>query len=213
MFKPLIVASALAAAPVGMASAQVSLISVNLSNVNIEIAKNLDLDLDKVPINVLLPISVAANVCGIDVAALGGATLGGDKPECNANNVTMATQLVSNLIGSGSAAQAPENSTGTEPGTADTTESGVTAEAPTGEATEPTAADTGQDAAEPSVDATAGETTPPSTSDGDATAAPQAETGASPEPVTETSDPASDPAADASADSGSEASQTDAAAQ
>ena len=46
------------------------LINVNLSNVAAEIAKNVNLDLSRVPITVQLPITVAANVCGVDVNLL-----------------------------------------------------------------------------------------------------------------------------------------------
>jgi len=83
----------------GAAWAQVSLITVNLENVNIEIAKNLDIALEDVPINILLPVSIAANVCGVDVAALGGGAIGSDENTCSASNVTLATQYVQNLIG------------------------------------------------------------------------------------------------------------------
>ena len=57
-----------------------SLINVNLSNIRAEIAKNVDLNLEDVPITIQLPITVAANVCGVDVnllsvnAASGGNT-------------------------------------------------------------------------------------------------------------------------------------------
>ena len=46
------------------------LINVNLSNVAAEIAKNVNIDLSRVPITVQLPITVAANVCGVDVNLL-----------------------------------------------------------------------------------------------------------------------------------------------
>jgi hypothetical protein len=49
-----------------------SLINVNLSNIRAEIAKNVDLNLEDVPITIQLPITVAANVCGVDVKSVIG---------------------------------------------------------------------------------------------------------------------------------------------
>lgn len=72
------------------------LVSVNLENIRAEIAKDLDIDLQNVPITIQLPVAVAANVCGVDVGALGGGQLGSDTPECSATNTTIATQYVTN---------------------------------------------------------------------------------------------------------------------
>ena len=47
-----------------------NLINVNLSNIAAEIAKNVNIDLSRVPITIQLPITVAANICGVDVNLL-----------------------------------------------------------------------------------------------------------------------------------------------
>jgi hypothetical protein len=47
-----------------------SLINVNLSDIAAEIAKNVNIDLSRVPITIQLPITVAANVCGVNVNLL-----------------------------------------------------------------------------------------------------------------------------------------------
>ena len=84
------------------------LVSVNLENIRAEIAKDLDIDLQNVPITIQLPVAVAANVCGVDVGALGGEQLGSDTPECSATNTTIATQYVTNSqTAAGDTASAP----------------------------------------------------------------------------------------------------------
>ena len=60
-----------------------SLINVNLSDIRAEIAKNVNVNLDDVPITVQLPITAAANVCGVDVNLL-SAQLGGGNNTCTA---------------------------------------------------------------------------------------------------------------------------------
>ena len=47
-----------------------SLINVNLSDIRAEIAKNVNVNLERVPITIQLPITVAANVCGVNVNLL-----------------------------------------------------------------------------------------------------------------------------------------------
>ena len=46
------------------------LVNVNISDVKAEIAKNINVDVSQIPVNVQVPVDVAANVCGVDVAAL-----------------------------------------------------------------------------------------------------------------------------------------------
>jgi hypothetical protein len=46
------------------------LINVNLSDIRAEIAKNVDVALERVPITIQLPVTVAANVCGVNVNLL-----------------------------------------------------------------------------------------------------------------------------------------------
>jgi hypothetical protein len=56
-------------APAGGAGME-SLISVNLSDIRAEIAKNVNVNLERVPITIQLPVTVAANVCGVNVNLL-----------------------------------------------------------------------------------------------------------------------------------------------
>jgi len=57
-------------APAAGGASLSNLINVNLSNIAAEIAKNVNIDLSRVPITIQLPITVAANVCGVDVNLL-----------------------------------------------------------------------------------------------------------------------------------------------
>lgn len=49
---------------------QSGLVNVDISDVKAEIAKNINVDVSQIPVNVQVPLDVAANVCGVDVAAL-----------------------------------------------------------------------------------------------------------------------------------------------
>ncbi len=103
------------------------LVNVNLENIRAEIAKDLDIDLQNVPINIQLPVAVAANVCGVDVAAIQGATVGSDTPSCNATNTTIATQYVTNTqsaTGDGTTAGASGGSDGASSGGSGSTDAG-----------------------------------------------------------------------------------------
>jgi hypothetical protein len=51
-------------------STQQGLVNVDISNVKADIAKNINVDVSQVPVNVQVPIDVAANVCGVAVNAL-----------------------------------------------------------------------------------------------------------------------------------------------
>lgn len=111
-----------------------ALINVNLENIRAEIAKNLNIDLQNVPITILLPVAVAANVCGVDVAAIQGANVGQDAGTCTATNTTLATQYVTNNTAAAPAsgndstgAAAAASTTGTAPA-----EGGASGTPPTG---------------------------------------------------------------------------------
>ena len=53
-----------------LAQQQSGLVNVNISDVRAEIAKNINVDVSQIPVNVQVPIAVAADVCGIDVNVL-----------------------------------------------------------------------------------------------------------------------------------------------
>lgn len=75
-----------------------SLISVDVSNVANNIAKNINVNVSQVPVNVQVPVDVAANVCGVAVTALGEAT---NVTSCKATSTSTALdQAVLAAIGS-----------------------------------------------------------------------------------------------------------------
>ena len=78
---------------------QDGLANVNLNNIRVEIARNLNVDVNRVPLSIMLPVTAAANVCGIDVNALTmSSQQQGGNPTCNATNSNMAFQYVQNQI-------------------------------------------------------------------------------------------------------------------
>jgi hypothetical protein len=54
-----------------------SLITVDVSNVANNIAKNLSVDVSQIPVTVQVPVDVAANVCNVAVSVLGTSGSGG----------------------------------------------------------------------------------------------------------------------------------------
>lgn len=63
------------------------LVNVNLEEIRAEIAKNVNLDLDSVPITIQIPITIAANVCGTNVNVLTVQVNAGDN-QCTAKAST-----------------------------------------------------------------------------------------------------------------------------
>lgn len=95
---------AVSAALTGHATAQTTgtsttpgLITVSLENIRAEVAKNVNLDLDKVPLTIQLPVDVAASACGVSVNAL-SAQLQNGQNTCSASNVSMVSQSVTNSV-------------------------------------------------------------------------------------------------------------------
>jgi hypothetical protein len=89
--------SAPAPATTGTLPPQTGLVNVNLSNIRVEIARNMKVDLEKVPINLQLPINVAANICGLDVNLLSKQS-STSQPSCTATNSSLAMQYVTNTV-------------------------------------------------------------------------------------------------------------------
>lgn len=85
------VKSAGSAAANGVTGVATSLVNVNLSNVLNDLALDLKIDKANIPINAQIPISVAANVCGVSINIL---SIGGGSPSkgCTAN--TASPELV-----------------------------------------------------------------------------------------------------------------------
>lgn len=100
--KTLAAASVAVAALSGSAFAQVNannLVSVNISNVANDIAKNLSVDVSNIPVTVQVPIGVAATVCGVQANVLASNNKGGEA-ECDATSTSQAlNQVVQRQIG------------------------------------------------------------------------------------------------------------------
>lgn len=68
----------------GASGAVNSLVNVNLSNVLNNLAVDLKIDKANIPINAQIPISVAANVCGVSINILSIGAGGGSSQGCTA---------------------------------------------------------------------------------------------------------------------------------
>ena len=103
-----------------------SLVNVNLSNVLNNLALDLKVDKANIPINAQIPITVAANVCGVSINILSIGAGGGSSKGCTANTtspeLTQAVQQQLAANGSvGGGAQTNTGATTTTPTTTPTT--------------------------------------------------------------------------------------------
>ena len=74
-------------------------VDVDLNRVRGDIARKLHVDANKVPVTLELPVTVAADLCGVAVNMLGAQRQpNGGKPNCLANNAERATDVVEPLI-------------------------------------------------------------------------------------------------------------------
>jgi hypothetical protein len=70
----------------GAASTATSLVNVNLSNVLNDLAFDLKIDKANIPVNAQIPITIAANVCGVSINILSVGAGGGSSQGCTAQN-------------------------------------------------------------------------------------------------------------------------------
>jgi hypothetical protein len=115
-----------------LAGGAVSLVNVNLSNVLNDLSLDLNIDKANIPINAQIPITIAANVCGVNINIL--SISGGGSPNCTANSISpelkqyIQQQLAANgSVGGGDQSQIPTNTqtpvtTNTTTNTTNTTE-------------------------------------------------------------------------------------------
>ena len=111
----------------GLADGAVSLVNVDLSNVLNDLALDLNIDKANIPINAQIPISLAANVCGVSINIL--SVSGGGSPNCTANSISpelkqyIQQQLAANgSVGGGAqTTTSPTTPTTTTPTTTTTT--------------------------------------------------------------------------------------------
>lgn len=68
------------------AGGAVSLVNVNLSNVLNDLALDLNIDKANIPINAQIPITIAANVCGVSINIL--SVSGGNQANCTATTTS-----------------------------------------------------------------------------------------------------------------------------
>ncbi|HET7606499.1 MAG TPA: hypothetical protein VFK28_10575 [Sphingomicrobium sp.] len=120
-----------------------SLVNVNLSNVLNDLSLDLDIDKANIPINAQIPISIAANVCGVSINVLSIGAGGGSSQGCTANSISpelkqyIQQQLAANgSVGGG--AQTTTGTTGTTTPTTPTTTPQPTEPQPTEPQPEPT---------------------------------------------------------------------------
>lgn len=84
----------------GAASSLPSLVNVNLSNVLNDLAVDLKLDKANIPINAQIPITVAANICGVSINILSVST--GGQANCTATTTSPElAQVVQQQIAAG----------------------------------------------------------------------------------------------------------------
>ena len=109
----------------GAAKGAVSLVNVNLSNVLNDLALDLKIDKANIPVNAQIPITIAANVCGVSINILSIGAGGGSSQGCTAQNgspeLTQAVQQQLAAGGSVGGGAQTSGSAGTTSGTATTT--------------------------------------------------------------------------------------------
>jgi hypothetical protein len=131
-------AQSVASAGADAVSSVPSLVNVNLSNVLNNLALDLHIDKANIPINAQIPISIAANVCGVSINVLSIGAGGGSSKGCTAQTTSPALeqavqqQLAANgSVGGGAQTNAPATgTTSTAPATASPTTTTTTPHTP-----------------------------------------------------------------------------------
>ena len=89
----------LAFAASGAFAQQSGLVNVDVSNVANNIAKNINVEVSQVPVNVQVPVGVAANVCGVNANVLAQQRKAGEAA-CQATSTSTALdQVVQRQLG------------------------------------------------------------------------------------------------------------------
>jgi hypothetical protein len=119
----------------------VSLVNVDLSNVPNNLALDLKIDKANIPINAQIPITLAANICGVSINILSAS--GGAKPTCTATTTSpeLDQAVQQQLAANGSVGGGSQSTSGTTSGTSGTT-STTTSDTPTTTTATPTTAPT-----------------------------------------------------------------------
>jgi hypothetical protein len=113
----------------GVGGVATSLVKVDLSNVLNDLALDLKIDKANIPINAQIPVTVAANVCGVSINILSIGAGGGSSQGCSANSISpelkqyIQQQLAAN--GSVGGGAQTNGSTGASDATASPTTTGT----------------------------------------------------------------------------------------
>ncbi len=84
----------------GAYSQQSGLVNVNLGDVDLTIAEDINVNVSQIPVTVQVPIGVAANVCGISANVLAADLQDDDVASCDAETTSQAlNQIVQRQIG------------------------------------------------------------------------------------------------------------------
>jgi hypothetical protein len=115
--------SAVASGVSSVVGAVPSLVNVNLSNVLNNLALDLHVDKANIPINAQIPISIAANVCGVSINILSIGAGGGKSSGCTANSISPELQqyIQQQLAANGSVGGGAQTTTPTTTATTPTT--------------------------------------------------------------------------------------------
>jgi hypothetical protein len=97
------------------AKGAVSLVNVDLSNVLNDLSLDLKIDKANIPINAQIPISIAANVCGVSINVLSIGAGGGSSEGCTANSISpeLKQYIQQQLAANGSVGGGAQTTTGT----------------------------------------------------------------------------------------------------
>jgi hypothetical protein len=136
--------SAVASGVSSAAGAVPSLVNVNLSNVLNNLALDLHVDKANIPINAQIPISLAANVCGVSINILSIGAGGGKSSGCTANSISpeLKQYIQEQLAANGSVGGGAQTTTGTTGTTGTTTSPTTTTPQPATTTTTPQPTDT-----------------------------------------------------------------------
>lgn len=78
---------------------QSGLVNVDLTNINVEIAEDLDVNVSQIPVTAQVPVGVAANVCDVTVEALVAEARDNGTATCEATSTsTSLNQVVQRQI-------------------------------------------------------------------------------------------------------------------
>lgn len=116
-----------------VAGAGASLVNVNLSNVLNDLALDLKVDKANIPINAQIPITVAANICGVSINILSVGAGGGSSQGCTANSISpeLKQYIQQQMAANGSVGGGAQTTTGTTGTTTTSTTTSTPTQDPT----------------------------------------------------------------------------------